>query len=67
MTNKLFVEARSKGWLNTQALQDKDTHSDGALARRIMPISDCMKQNQNDKVMRPVCVYDKRSEAFIAL
>jgi hypothetical protein len=53
--------------LYAQSLQHKYTHPYQTLFGRVVPLVDGVVENQNDKVMSPVCVDDERPETLVTL
>lgn len=67
MTDERLVESSAKGWLHAESLEYEDTHAHDTLTGRVVFRFHRIVENENDKVVRAVCVNDEAPEAFVAL
>ena len=67
MALELLVEIFAKVRFSAQGLEDKNTHANEALSRRIITLVDGVEEDQHDEVMSSVRIDDECSETLVAL
>ena len=67
LTLECLIKTLPKMRLYTQSLQHKYTHPYETLFGRVAPLVDGIVENQNDKVMSPICIDNERPESLVTL
>ena len=64
---KILIQQPPKVWFGAEGLQDKDTHPDYTLLRRIGFILHSVEYDQGHKFMASISVNNERAKSLVAL